>query len=140
MDEPIWIEDKVAVAVHERQLAEHGGTAGIREEGMLASALARPKQKWAYGGQEIDYPAMAAAYVFGIARTRPFVDGNKHTAAVVGELILVLNGFTLAASDMDLYPVCMAVASGEMGEDELTRWLRDNVRPARVSEESGVYG
>lgn len=140
MDEPTWIEENIIIAVHERQLAEHGGSTGIRDEGMLASALARPKQKWAYGGSEIDFPAMAAAYIFGIARNHPFVDGNKRTAAVAGELFLVLNGFTLAASDMDLYPVCMAVASGELGEDELTRWLRDNVRPVQVSEESGVYG
>ncbi len=129
MDEPTWIEENIIIAVHERQLAEHGGSTGIRDEGMLASALARPKQKWAYGGPDIDFPAMAAAYVFGIARNPPFVEGNKHTAAVAGELFLVLNGFTLAASDTDLYPVCMAVASGEMGEDELTRWLRCSSGP-----------
>jgi death-on-curing protein len=140
MDEPIWIEDKIIIAVHGRQISEHGGSAGIRDEGTLASALARPKQKWAYGGPDIDYPALAAAYIFGIARDHAFIDGNKRTAAVIGELFLVLNGLTLAASDMDLYPVCMAVASGEMGEDELTHWLRDNIRPAQVTEESGAYG
>jgi len=139
MNEPVWIEDRIVIAVHERQLSEHGGTPGIRDEGMLASAIARPRHKWAYGGGEIDLALLAAAHVFGIARNHPFIDGNKRTAAVVGELFLNLNGLVLAATDAELYPVCIAVASGEWSEDALAAWLRDRIRPARLSEERGAY-
>jgi len=138
VDEPVWIEEKLVMAIHERQLAEHGGSSGVRDRGMLESALARARQKWAYGA-DVDMATLAAAYAFGLARNHPFVDGNKRTAAVVSELFLELNHHVLAATDMDLFPVCMAIASGEMREDELTAWMRANVRPNQVSESRGSY-
>lgn len=104
-----------------------------------AALIPRPKQKSAYGGSEIDMADLAGAYAFGLAHNNPFVDGNKRTAAVISELFLNLNGHVLVASDMDLYPVCMAVASGELTEEGLARWLRDNIRPEEVSEERGSY-
>lgn len=121
---------ELALAIHERQLAEHGGGSGVRDEGMLESALARPQQKYAYGGNEADLVTLAAAYyAFGLARNHPFIDGNKRTAAVACELFLDLNGFELLASDEDLYSVFMAQADGELDEERLAKWLRQNVRP-----------
>lgn len=139
MDEPIWVSDELVIAIHERQLAEHGGTAGIRDPGMLASALARPKQKWAYG-ENIDVPALGSAYAFGIARNHPFVDGNKRTAYVVCRTFLMLNGWDLVGPLADRYPIMMALAAGELGEGEFVTWLRANSRPSQISEERGAYG
>ncbi len=139
MNEPIWISRELTERVHERQLAEHGGPGGIRDSAMLESALARPRQKLAYGGLDMDLPALAAAYAFGIARNHPFVDGNKRTAAVLCELFLILNGYLLIADDADLYPVFLALAAGELSEDDLAAWLRQHSRPEQVSETPGAY-
>lgn len=139
MDEPTWISDELVAAVHDRQIAEHGGTPGVRDEGLLESALARPKQKWAYGGEQVGIVVLAAAYAFGIARNHPFSDGNKRTAAVICELFLELNGYTLTASDGDLYPVFMALAAGEMSEEGLVEWLGTCARPDAVNEVAGGY-
>jgi len=139
MSEPIWISLELASAVHERQLAEHGGPEGIRDQGMLESALGRAQQRFAYCTPAPDLPALAADYAFGIARNHPFVDGNKRTAAVLCELFLELNGYRLVAEDADLYPIFMALAAGEIGEDELADWLRSDSRPERVSEDGASY-
>ncbi len=139
MEEPIWIHKELAEAIHERQLAEHGGTPGIRDAGLLESALARPQQLLAYGGNEVDLPALAAALAYGIARNHPFMDGNKRTSAVTCELFLELNGYLLSASDEDLYPVFLGLAAGEWTEDELADWLRRHSRPESVNENPGVY-
>ena len=93
----IWIEEAVVLAVHEEQLAEHGGAVGIRDLGLLQSALARPQHLVAYG--KPDVAALAAAYGYGIARNHPFMDGNKRTAFTVTELFLTLNGYELLADD-----------------------------------------
>lgn len=140
MSEPIWIEIQLALAIHERQLAEHGGGSGVRDEGMLESALARPQQKYVYGADDTDLVTLAAAYTFGLARNHPCIDGNKRTAAVACELFLNLNGFELVASDEDLYPVFMALAAGELDEEGFTAWLRQNARPTQVSEPAPHYG
>jgi len=140
MDEPIWISMDLIMAIHDRQLAEHGGSSGVRDYGMLESALARPEQKFAYGGVETDMIDLAAAYAFGLSRNHPFIDGNKRTAAVACEVFLELNGYSLVASDEDLYPVFIGLAAGEVDEIGLTEWLRGNARPDQVSEPAPHYG
>jgi len=139
VNEPVWLSIELIERVHDRQLAEHGGPAGVRDRGMLESALGRPRQKFAYGGLDIDLPALAAAYAFGLARNHPFVDGNKRTAAVACELFLELNGYLLVAADEDLYPVFAALAAGDLPEDQLAEWLRRHARPEQVSEPVGSY-
>ena len=113
------------VAADAEQLAEHGGGDGIRDEGMLDSAMARPRNLADYG--EPDVAALAAAYAYGIARNHPFVDGNKRTAAVVSETFLVLNGHTLDATDAEMVVAFVALAAGELSEDELADWFRQHL-------------
>jgi len=140
MNEPVWLAIELVEKVHARQLSEHGGPGGVRDQGMLESAIARPRQKFAYGDGAVDLPSLAAAYAFGLARNHPFVDGNKRTAAVLCELFLELNGYVLVADDADLYQVFLALAAGELTEQALAAWLRDHARPERVSEELAEYG
>lgn len=119
------------LAVHDEQLAEHGGLPGVRAPDLLASALARPRNLYEYG--EPDLADMAASYGFGIARNHPFADGNKRTALVVTQLFLELNGLQLAASDPECVATFLALAAGELTERELATWIRDNSRgPSRV--------
>lgn len=122
----IWVAPDVARAVHAEQLAEHGGAEGVRDDGLLESAFARPRNLADYG--EPDAAALASAYAFGIARNHPFVDGNKRTAAVVAETFLMLNGYLLTATDAELVVAILALAAGELTEDELTDWFRQHVR------------
>lgn len=123
--EPVRLDDAVALAVHDRQLTEHGGGSGVRDAGMLASALARPINRWAYG--EDDLAALAAAYAFGIARNHPFVDGNKRTAWVLGRLFLDLNGGALAFEPSDAIAAMLALAAGELSEAEMADWFRQRL-------------
>lgn len=115
----------VAEAVHDRQLAEHGGPRGVKDRGLLESAMARPINKHAYG--EGDVCALAAAYAFGVARNHPFVDGNKRTAWVMARLFLTLNGVAIAFDKADAIKVMLALAAGELSEDELAAWFRDQL-------------
>src|SRR5262245_26638771 len=124
----IWLGKALALAIHERQLAEHGGTAGVRDEGLLESALARPQQLHAYGDLDPDLSDLAAALAYGLARNHPFLDGNKRTAAVACETFLELNGATLEASDPELYPLYLALAEGKLGERDFAAWLKGRVR------------
>ena len=123
----VWVDASVIRAVHDEQLAEHGGAAGLRDAGMLESALARPQQLAAYG--EPDAAALAGAYGFGLARNHPFVDGNKRTAFVAVELFLALNGYELMADDVDCVVTMLKLAAGELGEPEFAAWVRGNSRP-----------
>ena len=118
----IWIATDVALAAHAEQLAEHGGGEGVRDVRLLGSAMARPQNLVAYG--EPNAAALAASYAYGIARNHPFVDGNKRTAAVVSEALLVLNGYTLDATDAEIVVAFLALASGDLAEDELADWFR----------------
>jgi death on curing protein len=128
-DDWLWVAHEVAVAAHAEQLAEHGGGEGVRDERLLESAMARPQNLAAYG--EPDAASLAAAYAFGIARNHPFVDGNKRTAAVVSETFLVLNGLSLDATDAELVVAFLALAAGELGEDEIADWFRERLRNER---------
>jgi len=127
MTEPknvVWVRDDVVLAVHLRQLAEHGGGEGIRDEGLLQSALARPQNLLAYSAPPPDLASLAAAYAYGIARNHPFVDGNKRTALIVARLFLLLNGMDLVATQEEKYSIFLALAAGELLEEELANWMR----------------
>lgn len=122
----VWIDPKVLVAVHEEQLAEHGGASGTRDAGLFESALARPQNLAAYG--DPDAAALAAAYDVGLAKNHPFVDGNKRTAFVAVELFLVLNGWELMADDADCVLTMLAVAAGTLDEESFAQWLRERIQ------------
>jgi death on curing protein len=118
----VWLEPAVLRAVHDEQLAEHGGAAGVRDDNLFESALARPQNLVAYG--EPDAADLAAAYGCGIARNHPFIDGNKRTAFVAVELFLECNGFELVADDADCVLTMLSVADGSLPESEFAVWLR----------------
>ena len=124
--EPAWLDVQIALAVHDRQLAEHGGGQGVRDPALLESALARPRNRWGYG--EDDRCALAAAYAYGIARNHPFVDGNKRTAWVFARLFLALNGVKLRFAPEEAIRAMLALAGGELGEEEMAAWFRERVR------------
>lgn len=121
-----WITPDITLALHDRQLAEHGGQAGLRDESLLLSALARPQQLLAYGDPPPDLCAMAAAYAYGIAKNHPFLDGNKRTAFVVYRLFLKWNGIELKAEKSERYATMLALAAGELTEEDFADWLREN--------------
>lgn len=125
MTDWIWVDVEVALAAHDEQLAEHGGAPGLRDRSMLESALARPLNLLAYG--EPDAADLAASYAFGLARNHPFVDGNKRTALVVSETFLMLNGYTLNASNVELVVTFLALAAGELQPDALAAWFRAHI-------------
>lgn len=124
--EPIWVEETVVRAIHRRQIAEHGGLSGVREENALASALMRPLNLWAYGEPTPDIAALAASYAFGLARNHPFSDGNKRVALVVCRVFLLLNSIDLPASQEEKYQTFLRLAAGESSEEALTAWIREN--------------
>ena len=123
-----WLQLEAVLAIHEAQLAEHGGGAGIRDGGALDSALARPQQWDAYG-QGTDIPAFAAIYAIAIVRNHPFIDGNKRTGLVALELFLNDNGYTLTADDAQCVTEILALAAGERTDDEMIAWVRSNAKP-----------
>ena len=125
MNEPIWIEKYEALTLHNRLLALDGGAGGVRDEGLLESALARPRHLFAYG----DDPSiidMAAAYMTGIVRNHPFVDGNKRTGFVVGVLLLELNGYRFRASESEATQAVLDLAAGQIDDEALRRWIAAN--------------
>jgi death-on-curing protein len=125
----VWIDPRVLLAVHDEQLAEHGGAAGTRDMGLFESALARPQNLAHYGSPDV--AELAAAYGSGIARNHPFIDGNKRTAFVAVELFLMLNGHDLVADDVDCVLTMLAVASGTLDEAAFATWLRTHIQPRR---------
>jgi death-on-curing protein len=124
----VWVEKRLVIAIHDRGVAEHGGSAGIRDKTMLESALARPQQLYAYGDPPPDMADLAAALAFGLARNHPFVDGNKRTAAVACETFIELNDGRLNAEDSELFQVYVALARGELTQEEFAAWLRDRIQ------------
>ena len=123
----VWILDEIVLAVHDEQLAEHGGLPGIRDPGAVQSALARPRNLANYEGCD-DIAQLAAAYAYGIARNHGFADGNKRTALVTADLFLMLNGFELISSPAENVLIILAVADGSLPEDELVAWVRSNTQ------------
>ena len=120
----VWLSRQLILAVHDEQLAEHGGALGLRDDGLLDSALARPLNRAGYGDPDI--AELAALYGIAIARNHPFVDGNKRTAYVALETFLVLNGCRFPVSDAEAVVMTLAMASGEIDDQEFTDWVRAN--------------
>lgn len=128
-DDWVWVTLAVAEAAHAEQIAEHGGGGdALRDRGLFESAMARPENLAAYGTP--DASALAAAYAFGLARNHPFVDGNKRIAAVVSETFLLLNGYSLDATDAELVVAFLDLAAGSLSEDDLADWFRQHLRSA----------
>jgi death-on-curing protein len=127
MAEIVWLLEATVRAIHYRQLAEHGGSEGLRDEGLLLSALARPQNLLAYGDPTPDLAALAAAYAFAIARDHPFVDGNKRTALVGMRTFLLLNGADLKASQDEKYLTILSLAQGTLREADLAHWIRQRI-------------
>lgn len=139
----IWIEKTLALAIHDRQLAEHGGSPAVRDETLLDSALARPQQLHAYGDLPPDLADRAASLAFGLAHNHPFVDGNNRTAHVCYRTFLALNGATLSASGEDKYVTTLALAEGSLPEADFATWLRQHIRREpgnEVHEKPARYG
>jgi death-on-curing protein len=122
-----WLDRAVLIAAHDEQLAEHGGAAGFRDEGLFDSALARPLNLAAY--ESPDVAALAASYAVALAKNHPFVDGNKRTAFIAMEVFLLLNGFDLNASDAECVLAMLNVAAGDWDEATLAAWLREHTAP-----------
>lgn len=125
----IWVEEAVVIAIHRRQLAEHGGSDGIRDQGLLESALFRPKNQLAYSNPNLF--DLAAAYGYGIAKNHPFIDGNKRTSYVVTLTFLKLNGYDLQASATEKYQVWMQLADSQINETDLAKWVEEKSAPVK---------
>ena len=125
--EPLWIDERDALAIHDRVIALHGGFPAMRDSGLLESALARPRQPCAYT-KRTSLPNLAAIYVAGIVRNHPFVDGNKRTGFVIGVLFLELNGFEFIAKEEDAAQAVMELAAGTINEADFARWLKTNIK------------
>ncbi|MEM7758679.1 MAG: type II toxin-antitoxin system death-on-curing family toxin [Cyanobacteria bacterium P01_A01_bin.40] len=120
---PLWIEEVVVIAIHRRQLAEHGGSDGIRDWGLLESALFRPKNQLAYGNPTIF--DLAAAYGYGIAKNHPFIDGNKRTSYIVTRTFLKLNGYDIQTSAIEKYQLWINLANNQINETHLAKWIQE---------------
>ncbi|MEM8865939.1 MAG: type II toxin-antitoxin system death-on-curing family toxin [Planctomycetota bacterium] len=127
MDEPRWIRREIVAIIHAQQLAEHGGSDGIRDPGMLDSALSRPLNLWAYSQPKPDLAALAASLAHGIAKNHPFVDGNKRTAWVLCRTLLLVNGVDIKAAQEEKYQAMYSLAAGELSEDAFAKWLREHL-------------
>jgi death on curing protein len=124
VSEPRWLTLAMVIAIHDEQLAIHGGSPGIRDAGMLESALDRPRNKWAYESAEL--PELAAAYSYGIARNHPFVDGNKRTSLLALYTFLGLNKIDFVVPEAMAAAMILSLAAGEVSEESLVRWITDN--------------
>ena len=124
MKEPVWLTAELVIAIHDEQLREFGGPPGLRDLGMLGSALGRPQNKWSYG--ETDFAALAAAYAFGIVRNHPFVDGNKRASFLSLITFLGLNCIEFLADEAEATVIIQDLAAGKVDEAGLTRWIKDN--------------
>lgn len=124
MTEPVWLLRSVVEAVHDAQLAEHGGLSGLRDPGLLESALARPRNSYSYG--ETDIRTLAASYAFGIVRNHPFADGNKRMAFLATYVFLRLNGWRMTATEAEATTIILSLATGQMSESDFATWLCNN--------------
>lgn len=129
MQGPIWMESADAVIAHDLELAAHGGSAGVRDAGLLESAMVRPKNIWAYAESAPSLPVLAAAYAFGISTNHPFVDGNKRTALLVSFAFLDVNGTEVDASQEDAFLTILGLAAGEISEAQLSLWFERATAP-----------
>jgi death-on-curing protein len=130
VNEPVWIDGYEVLIIHDRVLALHGGAPGVRDEGLLKSALSRPHQHYAYGSPSV--VELAALYTAGIVRNHPFLDGNKRTGFVIGVLFLELNGFRFTAGEEDATQAVLAFAAGTLDEEGFAAWMKANAKPNRT--------
>ena len=138
----VWLNIELVLTIHDRQLAEHGGSSGVRNNNLLESALARPQQLYAYGDLPPDLADLAATLAYGIARNHPFVDGNKRTSAVACETFINLNDAVLNAEDIDLFPRFLALAAGKLLLEDFANWLRTHIQLSQknlIQEPRGRY-
>jgi death-on-curing protein len=126
MSEPVWVRKAIVLRVHDEQLATHGGAPGIRDDGMLDSALARARNAWGYGQEDAFF--LAALYAGGIMQNHPFFDGNKRTGFLAAYIFLDSNGWELVAEEIEVVERCVTLAASEIDEAEFAAWLRENVR------------
>jgi death on curing protein len=127
-----WVILSTALAIHDEQLAEHGGLPGVRDMGLLESALSRPQNLAAYGDPQPDIAALASAYAFGIVKNHPLIDGNERVSAVVTRLFLRLNGYDFTASEMSRVRAWLELAAGNTQENDFAQWVRENITPSKV--------
>ncbi|MGO4524374.1 type II toxin-antitoxin system death-on-curing family toxin [Microvirga sp. 2MCAF35] len=132
MSEPRWISRQALLLKHAESLRLFGGAEGLRDEGMLDSALARPVNAWFYRG-EMRTEYLAAAYAFGLSKNHPFIDGNKRAAFIAYVGFLKLNGFNLVASQPDAYRTMIDLAAGAMSEEDFAEWIHMNIAPRRIA-------
>ena len=126
MQEPHWVSKEAALSMHNRQLSEHGGQDGVRDEGLLESALGRPQNLFAYNDEPVTIPKMAAAYAYGIATNHPFLDGNKRTALAVSQTFLMLNDYKFTGDFGEEYQIFLDLAAGKIDEAALAQWFEEN--------------
>ena len=124
MSDPFWLTSQMVIAIHDEQLTIHGGASGLRDENMFESALDRPRNKWTY--EQTGLAELAAAYSFGIARNDPFVDGNKRMALLALYTFLVMNDVDFDVPEAEAAAIFLSLAAGDVSEESLTRWIRDN--------------
>ena len=127
MTEPVWIREDVVYAIHRAQIAEHGGADGVRDHGLLESALTKPQNSCYFNLPTSDIVASAAAYAYGIVSNHPFINGNERTALVACHLFLKLNGVDLFASESEMYQIFMRLAAGELSEEKLASWIASHL-------------
>ena len=132
MSEPTWINLRAIKVFHDRQINEHGGLPGLRDEGLLLSASSRPENAYHYSDPKPDVAELAAAYGFGLAKNHPFNDANKRTALIAMRLFLKLNGYDLEVSSEDKYKMIIRVAASDISENELAQWIRKNLRDTKI--------
>jgi death-on-curing protein len=128
MTGPRWLSEQSLKLLHDMSIAEHGGMSGLRDQGLLESAMMRPVNLFEYGSVS-DIASLAAAYAFGLAKNHPFNDGNKRAAFLAMVVFIEKNGLVFVAEQLAAYDIIMRLAAGEVAEDELAGWIRDNVRP-----------
>ena len=130
MNEPVWLDRQSVILLQAESLAQHGGSSGIRDAGLLDSALTRPVNKWNYN-PEADLAELAAAYGFGLARNHPFVDGNKRIAFIATALFLRLNGYRLSSDTLDEIQTMLSLAAGELSEEDFAVWIRNHTKSTK---------
>lgn len=127
MNEPIWLNRDDALGIHEMMLSQHGGSAGLRDNGLLLSALAKPQNRFADGSTSL--PEMAGSYAAGVVLNHPFVDGNKRTGFMLAATFLEINGWEVTATESSVVQSTVALASGKMSETQYVGWLTECCRP-----------